>query len=164
MNWQIMNLPAPMPGPWPECRDRYQNDCLSCHAVYRTVRHQVSYLKADAIEELAKPQNLGGDVCYGCHGGRAWYRTEFPYPRHPYPGMDKIPEPHPAWAEGRPTESEPEYALPLKPVGEPATAAETAAAPEAQTPAAADDRSTTATETDKDGGQPAAATQRATGA
>jgi hypothetical protein len=112
-NWQVMTLPAPMPGPWFEYRDRYQNDCLSCHAVYRTVRHQVSYLKADAIETLAKPQNLGGDVCYGCHGGRAWYRNSYPFPRHPYPGMDKIPVPEPAWAKDRPKVSDPRYALPL---------------------------------------------------
>lgn len=113
MNWQVMTLPAPLPGPWPTCRDRYQNDCLSCHAVYRTVRHQVNYLNADKIEELAKLTNLGGDVCYGCHGGRAWYRNGYPYPRHPYPGMDKIPTPEPEWSADRPKESEPRYALPV---------------------------------------------------
>ncbi|MFC1758999.1 hypothetical protein ACFL2H_09560 [Planctomycetota bacterium] len=114
MDWKVMTLPAPMPAPWSECRDQYQNDCLSCHAVYRTVRHQVSYLKADAIEDLAKPTNLGGDVCYGCHGGRAWYRKGYPYPRHTYPGMDKIPVPEPAWAKKRPKHSESRYALPIE--------------------------------------------------
>ena len=126
MNWQVMNLPSPLPGPWPTCRDYYQNDCLSCHAIYRNVRHQVSYLQAEKIEELAKPTNLGGDVCYGCHGGRAWYREGYPYPRHPYPAMNTIPNSHPEWAKERPTESDPRYALPIPelPVGSaPATTA-----------------------------------------
>jgi nitrate/TMAO reductase-like tetraheme cytochrome c subunit len=113
MNWQVMNLPTPMPGPWPTCRDQYQNDCLSCHAIYRNVRHQVSYLNAAKIEELAKPTNMGGDVCYGCHGGRAWYRESYAYPRHHYPAMDTIPNPHPEWAKDRPTQSDPRYALPI---------------------------------------------------
>ena len=140
-NWKVMTLPAPMPGPWSECRDKYQNDCLSCHAVYRNVRHQVNYLKAGNIEELAKPTNIGGDVCYGCHGGRAWYRKGYEYPRHAYPGMDKIPDPHPEWAKNRPTESDPRYALPLTapvaekaPVG--AASNEAAAASSTTTPVA----------------------------
>ncbi len=126
MNWKVMTLPTPMQGPWHLVRDTHQNDCLSCHAIYRTVRHQVSYLHAENIEELANIQNLGGDVCYGCHGGRAWYNIGYPYPRHEYPGMDKIPEPHPDWAKDRPTESDPQYALPIKMLAaqaEPATAA-----------------------------------------
>ncbi len=66
-----------LPGPWPEVRDSFNNDCLSCHATIRTERHQVSYLHKDNIERLAKEK--GGDVCYGCHGGRAWYRIAYPY-------------------------------------------------------------------------------------
>lgn len=89
-----------VPGPWPEFGIAFQNDCLLCHITFRTNRHQVNYLKPDAIEELAKEDS---DVCYGCHGGRAWYRIGFPYPRHPWPGMaEAVPD----WAKDRPAESE----------------------------------------------------------
>lgn len=80
-----------------------KNGCVTCHTgkgAFRTVRHQVNFLKADAIEKLATEKS---DTCFGCHGGRSWYRISYPYPRHPWPGMEKeIPE----WAKGRPTESE----------------------------------------------------------
>ena len=85
------------------------NGCLSCHAeTYRTERHNVSYLNAKAIEEIGRAGS--SDSCYGCHGGRSWYRISYPYPRHAWPEMfdEEVPE----WAVGRPTESEPEYALP----------------------------------------------------
>jgi len=83
------------------------NGCLSCHAEqFRTVRHQVSYLNADAIESLAKQGS--SDTCYGCHGGRAWYRKSFAYPRHPWPGMDATV---PDWAKDRPTASDPRYRI-----------------------------------------------------
>lgn len=76
------------------------NACLICHEeVFRTVRHEVNYLHADAIEAAAKTSS---DVCYGCHGGRAWYRVSYPYARHPWPDM---PEETPEWAIGRPTTS-----------------------------------------------------------
>ena len=68
----------------------------------------MSYLKAEAIE-AAGARNA--DVCYGCHGGRAWYRVHYPYPRHPWPGM---PAAVPDWARGRPTESEARFLLPAK--------------------------------------------------
>lgn len=94
-----------LPGPWPESRDNFQNNCLLCHAGIRTNRHQVNFLKADAIEEAAKKE---GDVCYGCHGGRQWYRIAYPYPRHAWEGMsDEVPE----WAVGRPTESNPRFRI-----------------------------------------------------
>ncbi|MDR2128692.1 MAG: hypothetical protein LBP52_06465 [Burkholderiaceae bacterium] len=99
MNWPVMTLPEP----WPKIKDSFQNNCLMCHTVFRTNRHQVNYLNAEAIEEAAAKPN-GGDVCYGCHGGRAWYRINFPYPRHPWPGMDTSTTPD--WAKDRPTESE----------------------------------------------------------
>ncbi len=84
------------------------NGCLSCHAEqFRTVRHRVNYLKADNIEKLAKKDS---DVCYGCHGGRQWYRTSYPYARHPWPGMSDTPD----WAKDRPAESEPQFRLPQK--------------------------------------------------
>lgn len=102
---EIMGLP----GPWPEVKEMFQNDCLSCHAAFRTNRHNVNYLRAEAIEEAAKAgqaTKTGGDVCYGCHGGRAWYRIAYPYPRNPWPGMaPEVPE----WAKNRPTHSEPRF-------------------------------------------------------
>ena len=100
-----------LPGPWPEARldledEETPNGCLTCHGeTFRTVRHQVTYLDAKGIEEAAKTSS---DVCYGCHGGRQWYRTSYPYPRHPWPDMD--PE-TPEWAKGRPTQSDPRYRL-----------------------------------------------------
>lgn len=99
---EIMGLP----GPWPEVKEMFQNDCLGCHAAFRTNRHQVSYLNADAIEEAAKAgqaTKTGADVCYGCHGGRSWYRISYPYARNPWPGM---PELTPEWARLRPKHSE----------------------------------------------------------
>ncbi len=93
---ESMGLPA-----WTEIRDSLENNCLSCHAAFRTTRHQVNYLKPETIEKLATEQ--GGDVCYGCHGGRQWYRISFPYPRHAWEGM--APE-VPDWAKNRPTQSE----------------------------------------------------------
>ncbi|MDD5295443.1 MAG: hypothetical protein PHU46_00890 [Rhodocyclaceae bacterium] len=102
MNWPVMGLPAA----WPESKRKFNDDCLGCHATIRTRRHQVSYLKPDAIEAAAKGK---GDLCFGCHGGRAWYRLNYPYPRHAWPGM---PEKTPAWASGRPTESEARFRLP----------------------------------------------------
>lgn len=98
MNWQVMGLPEP----WVKSKATFQNNCLLCHANIRTTRHQVNYLNAKAIEEAASKPN-GGDVCFGCHGGRPWYRTVYPYPRHAWPGMDPAV---PDWAKDRPTESE----------------------------------------------------------
>lgn len=107
---EIMGLP----GSWHEVKDMFQNDCLSCHAAIRTNRHKVNYLNAEAIEEMArdgKAKQTGGDVCYGCHGGRAWYRIAYPYPRNPWPGM--APE-VPDWAKNRPTHSEPRFTQPAQ--------------------------------------------------
>jgi nitrate/TMAO reductase-like tetraheme cytochrome c subunit len=94
-NFTVMNLPAQ----WTKVRDGFNNNCLLCHAAIRTERHKVNFLKAAAIEEAGKKS---GDVCFGCHGGRAWYRTPFPMPRHPWPGMDTV---IPEWAKNRPTQS-----------------------------------------------------------
>ena len=96
MNIQVMGLPSP----WHESKDMFGNSCLTCHAAIRTTRHQVNYLKAAAIE-AAGAKNA--DTCYGCHGGRSWYRIAYPYPRHAWDGM--APE-VPDWAKDRPTESE----------------------------------------------------------
>ncbi len=101
--------------PWTTVREGMEtpetpNGCMTCHAeLFRTVRHQVSYLKADAIEALAK---TSADVCYGCHGGRGWYRISYPYPRHPWPSMDASQAPD--WAKDRPAESDAKYRLPRK--------------------------------------------------
>lgn len=99
-------------GSWHELREGFENEdapngCLTCHAEqFRTVRHQVNYLNAKAIEDLAKSGS--SDSCYGCHGGRAWYRISYPYPRHAWPDMDpEVPE----WAKNRPTQSAAEYQL-----------------------------------------------------
>ena len=94
-----------LPGDWPTVRDGFGNSCLICHAAIRTNRHQVNFLKADAIEAAGAKD---GDVCYGCHGGRAWYRIAYPFPRHAWPGMAEVV---PDWAQGRPTESEPRFRL-----------------------------------------------------
>lgn len=101
-------------GKWPELREGMEsaetpNGCLTCHAEqFRTVRHQVNYLKADAIEAAAK---TSADLCYGCHGGRSWYRTSYPYPRHPWPGMDTSSVPD--WAKARSPQSRPEHLVGL---------------------------------------------------
>jgi hypothetical protein len=90
-----------LPGPWHESGAAFQNNCLLCHVSIRTNRHKVNYLNAAAIEQEATAN--GGDSCYGCHGGRAWYRTSFPYPRHPWSGAGATV---PDWAKDRPTESD----------------------------------------------------------
>jgi hypothetical protein len=103
-------------GPWSQARENLEdasnpdtrNGCLTCHKeMFRTVRHQVTYLKAENIEKLAAEGS--SDVCYGCHGGRQWYRFSYPYPRHPWPTMaDNVPE-APEWAKDRKTESDERY-------------------------------------------------------
>ncbi len=102
-------------GKWHELREAFEtedsaNGCLACHQdQFRTVRHQVNYLNAKAIEKRAAEGS--SDVCLGCHGGRAWYRNNFPYPRNPWPNM---PEETPEWAKDRPTQSAPEHRLSKK--------------------------------------------------
>lgn len=94
--WQQMGLP----GPWEEHKAAFGNNCLTCHAAIRTRRHEVTYLNAAQIELAGKDS---ADACYGCHGGRSWYRIGYPYPRNPWPDMPKeVPE----WAKNRPTQSE----------------------------------------------------------
>ena len=94
--YELMGLP----GPWLEVSATFGDSCLTCHIAIRTHRHQVNFLKADAIEQAGQED---ADVCFGCHGGRSWYRISFPYPRHSWPGMaEQIPD----WAKDRPSESE----------------------------------------------------------
>lgn len=93
-------------GHWRDTNHLFKNDCLPCHATTRTNRHNVDYLNAKAIESAAlagKEDQTAGDGCYGCHGGRAWYRIAYPYARNPWPEM---PEGTPDWAKSRPTHSE----------------------------------------------------------
>jgi nitrate/TMAO reductase-like tetraheme cytochrome c subunit len=99
--YQNMGLPMP----WSQARDMFQNNCLICHAAIRTNRHNVSYLNAERIEELGKASS---DSCYGCHGGRAWYRISYPYARNAWDGM--TPE-VPDWAKARPTQSEARFRI-----------------------------------------------------
>ena len=104
-NGTVMGVP---PGDWRETGKPFNFDCLLCHVSVRSNRHQVNFLKADAIEAAAKKNP---DVCFGCHGGRAWYRISYPYPRHAWPGVgDAVPE----WAKARPTESAARFRLPEK--------------------------------------------------
>jgi hypothetical protein len=101
-NAAIMGVP---PGDWREAGSIFNFNCLTCHAAIRTGRHQVNYLKPKAIEEAAAADP---DVCFGCHGGRAWYRIEFPYARNSWPGSgDVVPD----WAKDRPTKSEPRFLI-----------------------------------------------------
>lgn len=100
-NWEVMGLP----GHWREQGEAFGNNCLVCHTSIRTTRHKVNFLNHEAIE-VAGQDN--GDVCYGCHGGRAWYRVSYPYPRHAWDGMDQET---PDWAKPRPTQSEPRFRL-----------------------------------------------------
>jgi nitrate/TMAO reductase-like tetraheme cytochrome c subunit len=100
-NFPVMGLP----GPWSEHGETFGNNCLTCHEGIRTTRHNVNFLKPRAIEEAGRES---AEHCYGCHGGRAWYRIHFPYPRHAWEGMDKeVPD----WARYRPTQSEPRFLL-----------------------------------------------------
>ncbi|MCU0836330.1 MAG: hypothetical protein MUC77_18160 [Chromatiaceae bacterium] len=102
--YQIMAVP----GPWPEFGHVFQDNCLLCHVTFRTNRHQVNYLKPEAIEALGKQD---ADTCYGCHGGRSWYRISYPYARHPWPGMaEAVPD----WAKGRPAQSEARFLVGIK--------------------------------------------------
>lgn len=99
--YKLMGLPSP----WYESRSMFQDNCLLCHSNIRTTRHQVNFLKAGAIEEAGKKDS---DVCYGCHGGRQWYRIPYPYPRHAWKGMAKeIPD----WAKDRSTKSEQRFLI-----------------------------------------------------
>jgi len=95
--WKYM---TGLTGPWTETGKIFGNNCMACHAAFRTHRHQVNFLKPVAIE---KEGATNGDLCYGCHGGRSWYRISYPYPRHSWPTMAKET---PDWAKNRPTESQ----------------------------------------------------------
>ena len=101
-NASVMGIP---PGDWREIGAAYNFNCMICHAAIRTQRHEVNFLKPKAIEEAAADNP---DVCFGCHGGRAWYMIAYPYPRHAWPGMDPAA---PDWAKDRKTESDPRYAI-----------------------------------------------------
>lgn len=102
---QMNHIRMGLPVPWEESRKFMNNSCLICHTAIRTTRHQVNYLNSEAIEEAGLENS---DSCYGCHGGRAWYRITYPYPRQAWPGMANVV---PDWAKDRPTESEARFRL-----------------------------------------------------
>ncbi len=104
MNWMVMGLPTA----WDQSKTMFQNNCLLCHVAVRTNRHQVNYLNAQAIEQAGAKS---GDACFGCHGGRSWYRLNYPYPRHAWTAM---PPAVPDWAKNRSTESEARFLTGLK--------------------------------------------------
>jgi hypothetical protein len=99
-NATVMGVP---PGDWREVGVMFSYNCLTCHVAIRTARHEVNFLKPKAIEAAGQADP---DVCFGCHGGRAWYRIPYPYARHVWPGSgDVVPE----WAKERPTKSDPRF-------------------------------------------------------
>ncbi len=78
-----------VPGPWPDNSTLFADTCLTCHVAIKLERHHgISFLNAEGIEELAKKDS---NVCYGCHGGRAWYRINFPYTEKKWPGLGDVP-------------------------------------------------------------------------
>lgn len=93
-NWQTM---AGLAGDWPEVREHFKDDCVTCHKQYRTVRHKLNFLNEAEIEKAGTESS---DSCYGCHGGRSWYAIAYPYVRRPW--LERMPEVEPEWAEGRP--------------------------------------------------------------
>lgn len=97
-----------LPGHWNQFAETFGNNCLTCHVAIRTQRHQVNFLRPENIEKLGADN---ADVCFGCHGGRAWYRIAYPYARNAWPGMGPLV---PEWAKDRPTLSKPRFRLPQK--------------------------------------------------
>lgn len=78
-----------LPEPWPKSSKLFGDTCLTCHVAIKTERHQgIDFLKSENIEKLAAED---ADVCYGCHGGRAWYRVWFPYSERSWPGWGDAP-------------------------------------------------------------------------
>ncbi len=78
-----------IPGPWLDNSTVFGDSCLTCHAAIKLERHKdIDFLKADAIEAAGKES---ADACYGCHGGRAWYRITFPYSLRAWPGWGNPP-------------------------------------------------------------------------
>ncbi len=78
-----------VPKTWYESSSMFQDSCLTCHSAIKTERHKgITFLKADAIEAAGKKDS---DVCFGCHGGRAWYQIPFPYGAKKWPGWSDTP-------------------------------------------------------------------------
>ena len=95
---------AGLSGDWPDIRDTFKNDCVTCHKEFRTKRHQLNFLNA---EEIEKAGDENSDSCYGCHGGRAWYSIAYPYVRTPW--LERMPGVAPEWADNRPTSYAPRF-------------------------------------------------------
>lgn len=83
-------------GDWPQVKETFKNDCITCHKEFRTRRHEVNFLNAKQIEIAGLENN---DSCYGCHGGRSWYAIPYPYVRRPW--LERMPGKPPEWAVGR---------------------------------------------------------------
>lgn len=98
-NYAVMGVP----GKWSEHGKLFGDNCMTCHQAIRTRRHEVDFLKPEAIEEAGRQSS---DACYGCHGGRAWYRIHYPYARNTWPGAGELV---PDWAKDRPTRSDPRF-------------------------------------------------------
>lgn len=100
-NYAVM---AGVPGDWTQSRKLFNNDCVTCHKEFRTVRHELNFLNRDAIEKAGEENS---DSCYGCHGGRAWYAVSYPYVRRPW--MERMPDADPEWAATRPVAYSPRF-------------------------------------------------------
>ncbi|MCU7838922.1 MAG: hypothetical protein KZQ94_06045 [Candidatus Thiodiazotropha sp. (ex Troendleina suluensis)] len=95
---------AGLEGDWPQIRDTFENDCITCHKEFRTKRHKLNFLDEEAIDKAGAESS---DSCYGCHGGRSWYSVAYPYVRRPW--LERMPGVAPEWAKNRPTEYDPRF-------------------------------------------------------
>lgn len=95
-NYQVM---AGLADEWEVEREKFKNDCVTCHLESRTKRHKLNFLQEKGIEELGKSDP---ESCYQCHGGKAWYAISYPYVRRPW--LRRMPGIPPAWAADRPEE------------------------------------------------------------
>ncbi len=100
-NYKVM---AGLDGDWPQVRDTFNNDCITCHKEFRTKRHKVNFLNEKEIEKAGAENS---DSCYGCHGGRAWYAIPYPYVRRPW--LERMPEVAPEWTKNRPKDYDPRF-------------------------------------------------------
>ncbi len=92
-------------GPWLEVADAFSNNCMACHSIFRTNSHNVNFLNKEGIQQAGATD---GETCFGCHGGRSWYKIAYPYARNPWPGMSPI---IPHWAKDRATKSRPRFLI-----------------------------------------------------
>ena len=101
MNTVIMGLP----GPWPESKASVRNGCLTCHAI--SARPPSGDLP-ECQRPSKRPGRNNADTCYGCHGGRAWYRIAYPIRATPGRHAGR----RAGLGKGQPTQSEARFQLP----------------------------------------------------